>query len=43
MDERLTSPAFSHDDAKSDALLRPRKLEEFVGKLKADVDAKAPL
>src|SRR6187431_836393 len=31
MTERLTSPAVSPDDAKSDALLRPRKLEEFVG------------
>ncbi len=31
MTERLTNPAFSTDDAKSDALLRPRKLEEFVG------------
>jgi Holliday junction DNA helicase RuvB len=31
MTDRLTSPAFSTDDAKSDALLRPRKLEEFVG------------
>ena len=31
MTERLTSPAISPDDAKSDALLRPRKLEEFVG------------
>ena len=31
MTERLTNPAFSPDDAKSDALLRPRKLDEFVG------------
>ncbi len=31
MTERLTNPAFAADDAKSDALLRPRKLEEFVG------------
>jgi Holliday junction DNA helicase RuvB len=31
MTERLTNPVFSTDDAKSDALLRPRKLEEFVG------------
>ena len=31
MTERLTSPAVSPDDAKSDALLRPRKLDEFVG------------
>jgi len=31
MDERITSPVFSNDDAKSDALLRPRKLDEFVG------------
>lgn len=31
MNDRLTSPAFAVDDAKSDALLRPRKLEEFVG------------
>ena len=31
MDERVTSPVFSNDDAKSDALLRPRKLDEFVG------------
>ncbi|HEU4929602.1 MAG TPA: Holliday junction branch migration DNA helicase RuvB [Candidatus Krumholzibacteria bacterium] len=31
MTERLTSPAISPEDAKSDALLRPRKLEEFVG------------
>ena len=30
MDERVTSPVFSNDDAKSDALLRPRKLDEFV-------------
>jgi Holliday junction DNA helicase RuvB len=31
MDERISSPVFSNDDAKSDALLRPRKLDEFVG------------
>ncbi len=31
MTDRLTNPAISPDDAKSDALLRPRKLEEFVG------------
>src|SRR6188474_113268 len=31
MTDRLTSPAISPDDAKSDALLRPRKLDEFVG------------
>ena len=31
MTERLTNPAILPDDAKSDALLRPRKLEEFVG------------
>jgi Holliday junction DNA helicase RuvB len=31
MTERLTSPAISTEDAKSDALLRPRKLDEFVG------------
>ncbi|HXV12612.1 MAG TPA: Holliday junction branch migration DNA helicase RuvB [Candidatus Krumholzibacteria bacterium] len=31
MTERLTNPAIAADDAKSDALLRPRKLEEFVG------------
>jgi Holliday junction DNA helicase RuvB len=31
MDERITSPVFSNDDAKSDALLRPRKLDEFIG------------
>ncbi len=31
MTERLTNPTFAPDDAKSDALLRPRKLEEFVG------------
>ncbi len=31
MTERLTNPAFVADDAKSDALLRPRKLEDFVG------------
>ncbi|HEX5131720.1 MAG TPA: AAA family ATPase, partial [Candidatus Krumholzibacteria bacterium] len=29
--ERLTSPADLADDAKSDALLRPRRLDEFVG------------
>jgi Holliday junction DNA helicase RuvB len=28
---RVTSPGDSTDDAKSDALLRPRRLEEFVG------------
>ena len=31
MTERLTNPTISAEDAKSDALLRPRKLEEFVG------------
>jgi len=31
MTERITNPGFSPDDAKSDALLRPRRLEEFVG------------
>lgn len=31
MDERVTNPVFSDDDAKSDALLRPRRLEDFVG------------
>jgi Holliday junction DNA helicase RuvB len=31
MTERITSPGFSPDDAKSDALLRPRRLDEFVG------------
>ena len=31
MNERLTNPTFAADDAKSDALLRPRKLEDFVG------------
>ena len=31
MNDRLTSPVFVPDDAKSDALLRPRKLEDFVG------------
>jgi Holliday junction DNA helicase RuvB len=31
MTERLTNPTISTEDAKSDALLRPRKLEEFVG------------
>jgi Holliday junction DNA helicase RuvB len=31
MTERITSPSLSPDDAKSDALLRPRKLDEFVG------------
>ncbi len=31
MTERLTNPAFAADDAKSDALLRPRKLDDFVG------------
>ncbi len=31
MNDRLTSPVFAPDDAKSDALLRPRKLEDFVG------------
>ena len=31
MTDRVTNPAFAPDDAKSDALLRPRKLEEFVG------------
>jgi len=31
MNERLTNPTFVADDAKSDALLRPRKLEDFVG------------
>jgi Holliday junction DNA helicase RuvB len=31
MTDRLTNPTFAPDDAKSDALLRPRKLEDFVG------------
>lgn len=30
-EERITSPLPANDDAKSDALLRPRRLEEFVG------------
>jgi Holliday junction DNA helicase RuvB len=30
-DERITSPFPGSDDAKSDALLRPRRLEDFVG------------
>jgi Holliday junction DNA helicase RuvB len=29
--DRITSPVPSLDDAKSDAILRPRKLDEFVG------------
>ncbi len=31
MNERITHPDLSAEDAKSDALLRPRKLDEFVG------------
>lgn len=31
MTERITNPMPSEDDAKSDAMLRPRKLDEFVG------------
>lgn len=30
-EERITSPVPSDDDAKSDAILRPRKLDEFIG------------
>ncbi|HET6462825.1 MAG TPA: AAA family ATPase, partial [Candidatus Krumholzibacteria bacterium] len=29
--ERISNPGVEVDDAKSDALLRPRRLEEFVG------------
>jgi Holliday junction DNA helicase RuvB len=29
--ERISNPALSPDEAKSDAILRPRRLEEFVG------------
>jgi Holliday junction DNA helicase RuvB len=32
-DERITSPLPANDDAKSDALLRPRRLDEFVGQI----------
>ena len=45
MNERITHPDLSAEDAKSDALLRPRKLDEFVGQtelkqnLKVFVDA----
>jgi holliday junction DNA helicase RuvB len=31
MNERITHPEVSAEDAKSDALLRPRKLDEFIG------------
>ena len=31
MNERITHPDLSAEDAKSDALLRPRKLDDFVG------------
>jgi Holliday junction DNA helicase RuvB len=31
MNERITSPGVSAEDAKSDAILRPRRLEEFIG------------
>jgi Holliday junction DNA helicase RuvB len=31
MNERITSPGFADEDARSDALLRPKRLEEFVG------------
>jgi len=43
--DRLTSPEFASDDARSDALLRPRRLDEFVGQhelkqnLKVFIDA----
>ncbi len=30
-DERVTNPGHSEEDAKSDAILRPRRLDEFVG------------
>jgi Holliday junction DNA helicase RuvB len=30
-EERITSPVPSEDDAKSDAILRPRRLDEFIG------------
>jgi len=33
MTERITSPIPSDDDAKSDAILRPRRLDEFVGQV----------
>ena len=31
MDERITNPMPADDDARSDAVLRPRKLDEFIG------------
>ncbi|HET6349618.1 MAG TPA: AAA family ATPase, partial [Candidatus Krumholzibacteria bacterium] len=39
MNERISNPGMNADDAKSDALLRPRKLDEFVGQseLKANL------
>jgi len=30
-EERITNPTAGNDDARSDAILRPRRLEEFVG------------
>lgn len=30
-DERITNPVSENDDARSDAVLRPRRLEDFVG------------
>ncbi|MCK4774566.1 MAG: AAA family ATPase, partial [Candidatus Krumholzibacteria bacterium] len=30
-EERITNPVQSLEDTKSDAILRPRKLDEFVG------------
>jgi Holliday junction DNA helicase RuvB len=45
MNERITHPDLAAEDAKSDALLRPRKLDEFIGQtelkqnLKVFVDA----
>ena len=30
-DERITNPAEEFEDAKSDAILRPKRLTEFVG------------
>jgi len=31
MTERITNPGITADEAKADALLRPRRLDEFVG------------